>query len=812
MAEIISLTRLPWADGSSILSSPVRVVWADGTALYSTGGTYTAPSPPAGGTPAVPNLTARTAIAAASSYNLVSTCTVIDLRDGQPVPVDSVSFNTDEDALFWALSLAGGQALYDKLKAGVQPATVAVTLNGEEWRFVIEDVPRQRRHGEATVRASGRSLTCLAGAPYEFEQNWSLAGDTTALQLAAAANVNTGLAIEWGLIDWPIPDGVFSHAGTPLSVVKRVADAVGAMIQSDPKDFTVRVVPRYDLLPNEWPTVAPDAQLAEAALESEGYENTNKPAYDGVYVLGQQGGAAAFVRLAGTSGANLKPMVTDALLTDLVACQQRGMAELGRSGEQQRHTLTLPVYSGTGEPHVLRVGKIVKVMEPTPWWGMVRSVAVQAQFGEASQTVTVERHTRLVDGTYYDPNAPTPLRLVGSVPAQIMTAGSSFLLDLSAYFADGVTPYAYSMRSGTLPAWMTLDGGTGHITGTVPSSMTPVNLRFRCTDDASSTADTNEVAFSLGSAGALYLMGSGNKFATAPSVGGTFTQYTSGNWTAPRQLIYDGTTAVANIIRSSTYELIYSTDGGATWTDSSVFSASTYDSVVPNYLVRTSSEWVALFVTNGVGGTSHYASSDGVTWSQRTITLPSWIGLLVSVAAIEGAIYAMCVDYFGASYPDEETTIYRSADGGLNWTSVLNEVSTPSFKPEVYLKGGGKYLLIDGYDARVSTTGVGSWSVVSLPAFVQCGLWDGSRFVVVTGGAYAVGTSSDGSTWSFAGGPTLPGSGNVMVGFLFDGANYIISYRDSSGANAGGFLYSADLATWTDVPLTTIAPRCTVLV
>ena len=123
MAEIVSLTRLPWTDGSSILGSPVRVVWADGTALYSNGGTYTAPSPPAGGTPAVPNLTARTAIAAASSYNLVSTCTVIDLRDGQPVPVDSVSFNTDEDALFWALSLTGGQSLYDKLKAGMQPAT-----------------------------------------------------------------------------------------------------------------------------------------------------------------------------------------------------------------------------------------------------------------------------------------------------------------------------------------------------------------------------------------------------------------------------------------------------------------------------------------------------------------------------------------------------------------------------------------------------------------------------------------------------------------------------------------------------------------
>ena len=172
----------------------------------------------------------------------------------------------------------------------------------------------------------------------------------------------------------------------------------------------------------------------------------------------------------------------------------------------------------------------------------------------------------------------------------------------------------------------------------------------------------------------------------------------------------------------------------------------------------------------------------------------------------------MCVDYFGSSYPDEETTIYRSADGGLTWTSVLNEVSTTSIKPEVYLEGGGNYLFIDGYDARVSATGVGSWSTITLVGFVQCGLWDGAQFVVVTGGAYSVGTSPDGSTWSFTGGPVIPGVGNVMVDFLFDGANYIISYRASSGANAGGFLYSPDLSAWTDVPLATIAPRCTALI
>lgn len=364
MPEVHAQVTAPWGDGITITSADLSAPWADNLTLHSEGGTYTPPAAPSGGTPAVPNTDPRFTIAPFTARNVQHALAVVDLRDGTALPVDSLSMRADEDSVFWSLTMQGKQALYAQLQAGPQPASVEVTLDGQVWRFVVQSVSRTRGFPDTSCRVSGLSLTAAAGAPYEFDQTWALTGDTTAAQIAAAANVNTGLEVVWGLLDWFVPAGVFSHFGTPLSVVKRVADSVRAMVQSDRRDFKLRVLPRYAYLPNEWPVVAPDVQISLDAVQSESFERADQPEYDGIYVAGQQLGASAFVRLAGTAGANLKPMVTDALLTADAACMQRGQAELGASGQKQRHTLSLPVLTGLGEPGVIDPGWLARVVEP----------------------------------------------------------------------------------------------------------------------------------------------------------------------------------------------------------------------------------------------------------------------------------------------------------------------------------------------------------------------------------------------------------------------------------------------------------------
>lgn len=795
MPELFAPTALAWDEGSTIFGSPVALVWEEGSRLWSEGGTYTPPAPPGGGTPATPSTDPRFKIDAAAAYSVVHTMSVIDLRDGQPVEVDSVNITTDEDSLFWSVSMSGGPALYDKLRAGIQPASVEVTIDGQAWRFIIDNVVRQRRFASWDVRAQGRSLTSAAGAPYEFEQPWSLVGDTTAAQIAASAISTTGLALEWTLPDWPVPEGVWSHTGTPLGVVKRVAESVDAIAQSDPKEYVVRVLPRYPLLPNEWATVPPDFEVALDALESEGFDRTDKPAYDGIYVMGQQGGASAFVRLAGTSGSNLKPMVTDALLTDVAACTQRGMAELGRSGEQQRHTISLPFLAGVGQPGAMRVGWLGRVVEPTETWhGLVRSVSIQAQLPTVNQTVVLERHLTPIPGTVYDPNLATPLRFVGPVPTQTVATGAAFSLNLATFFADGEPPYTFSRRSGTLPSWLSLSSA-GMLTGTAPGSSESTTLAFRATDDINSTADTNEFAINVAAAGVhltvLTLAGYGVQ---ADSVTGSWTTGAAAGTDNPKRAVYDGTTLVVQGAQG-TY---WSTNKGSTWTQGSDI-AQTGDNVIVPLLVKTASEYVVPFLFDvGPMDYRHLVSSDGQTWTTRAATTPPSSFLLPYVQRAwhnAGTIYASF--YAAGSEGTPYDQVWSSTDGGLTWGAFYNE-DLAVFGVASMLFGGGTILMVsDLGDVKTSTNSGVTWVDRTLPytASANVGLYADGRFVLTPGSGYFMRSSDGGASWSTADVTGIVPAGYVFKDLIWDGTQYVALL--SNAASGSGFLTSPDAATWT---------------
>lgn len=491
MATLESVTAAPWSAGAPV-ERAWAAPWTAGVPLETIGSPYT-PSPGGGGTgEGTGNLAATFRIDAAPHYEQAHTLVVTDLRDSAVLQVDSLTISMDQGSALWSLSARGGADLFARLTGGEQPATVSVVLDGQEWRFIVEQVRRDRAFASSPVSFGGRSLAAAAGAPYQFQQQWISEAPTTAAQVAAGAQAYTDLLVLWGVTDWPIPAGALSFQGSPLAVVQRVAEAIGAQVRAARADYSVEVLPRYATMPNEWNCVAPDVQVHFDAVESEQYERADQPMYNAVYISGQAQGVLAFVRLDGTTGTDLAPLVTDPLITDLEAARQRGEALLGAAGKQVRITRTIPVLTGAGQPGVLDPGMLVRWVDPGETWvGAVRSVSVSVALPVVRQTLGIERHTEFPAGVSVAPDLGPPLAFATPIDDQALTVDDAFSLDVSTAWEDGTAPFTFSMRSGNLPAGLTLDPATGVISGT-PTGVGTEAIRIRCTDATFGQADSNE--------------------------------------------------------------------------------------------------------------------------------------------------------------------------------------------------------------------------------------------------------------------------------------------------------------------------------
>ncbi len=329
-------------------------------------------------------------IAARNTYMHTHALTAFRLPDLTPVPITGFTLSADDGSFGWTCSATGPVELLTLLApTGALPARLRVGLDGMTWEFIVEGLRRNREFGRTTATITGRSATALLGDPYRAEQAYLNAVPVTAQQIIEDALFASDVTLDWQATDWTVPEGVWSHFGTPLSVVRRVADAIGAIVESPRTGDEVIVRPRYPLLPWDWTIPLADVDIALDAVTSEGYERADKPSYEGVYVSGQQQGVLALVKREGTAPALLLPTVTDALITDLEAARQRGEALLGPTGPMANMTVTLPVLTGPGEPGVINPGKLIAL---DGWVGLVRGVNVNATPTVVRQTLNVERH------------------------------------------------------------------------------------------------------------------------------------------------------------------------------------------------------------------------------------------------------------------------------------------------------------------------------------------------------------------------------------------------------------------------------------
>lgn len=334
-------------------------------------------------------------------YMTVHSIDAVLLPSLDRVPLNSLSITADDDGFGWNMSASGPVRLMEQLApSGGVPQRVRVSIDGIDWVFACEMPERSRKFGEQGAQVRGSSLTALLGAPHMPSSIWTAAGAMTAQQLVAQALEFTGVGIDWGLDDWLVPNGVWSHQGTPLSVAQRIAEAAGAVLRSHRTEPTLQFAPRYPHMPWAWPTATPTVRMPGAIITTDTLQPVANTAYNAVYVSGETtGGVLGHVVRALSAGDVLAQQVTDALITHELAARQRGSAVLARAAITKRQPITVPLLTGGTNPGLILPGYLIEVVEPDETWrGLVRGITVTAGMPTVRQQLDVERADGVAGG------------------------------------------------------------------------------------------------------------------------------------------------------------------------------------------------------------------------------------------------------------------------------------------------------------------------------------------------------------------------------------------------------------------------------
>ena len=327
-------------------------------------------------------------------YFVINNVTLYRVSDGAPVPVFNLSLSLDASSWTWGFDAQ----LPAKAESLVAPGTASgpvelvASVNGTEFRVFAESISRERVFGDASIRISGRGRNAVLASPFAPVMTFRNTEARTARQLMddvlTLNGIPLGWTVDWGLTDWNVPAGVFARQGTWIEALSAIASAVGGYLLPHPSDERISVRHRYPVPPWEWNAVTPEFVLPVDAVARESLRWLDKPAYNRVFVSGQDIGVLGQVTRAGTAGDVLAPMVVDPLITEAAAARQRGIAVLADTGHQIEVSLRLPVLTETG---IIEPGAFVEYQDGSVTrLGLVRSTQIEAGMPEVWQTLGVQ--------------------------------------------------------------------------------------------------------------------------------------------------------------------------------------------------------------------------------------------------------------------------------------------------------------------------------------------------------------------------------------------------------------------------------------
>jgi hypothetical protein len=224
------------------------------------------------------------------------------MRYGMSVRVDGVEIGvsqlnieagTDQDVLSCEISV-GTEDDYLLCTLGAKLEVTITSLGGvDDFIFVVTAPRITEEHGNTQYIVEAMSPAVLLGEPYAAP----VEGELTGLASEIATSQSGSVPISWQTVDWEIPPSTWIASGeTPLTLLKTLASAVGAVVQSLP-DGSLVIEPEYPVSVNQWAAAVPGLSLVENLdCFTTGFTPEIKSGYN-KFLIGDQLSSAATERL-----------------------------------------------------------------------------------------------------------------------------------------------------------------------------------------------------------------------------------------------------------------------------------------------------------------------------------------------------------------------------------------------------------------------------------------------------------------------------------------------------------------------------------
>ena len=324
--------------------------------------------------------------------------------DGREIKLLGFSVGIDSNSYAWSFSATVPLSELSKVDtAHEQRIGVEFTCNGNLWRFILDDCSDSVSFGESSLTIKGKSRAMLLAHPYATQRGFKFDTAMSARQIADAElnrnGVASGFTLDWqlaGVNGWNVPANTYSYTGkTPINSLQWIAEAAGGFINADMSADILHVLAHYPTPSWEWAAQTPRINLPMSLITSRSRGRTNKPAYNGVTIYGENdNGIGALIKRTGTSGGYQPPMVTSDLMTDTAAAISRGKMILSDTGDIGNIGISMPLVADVG---VLKPSTLIGVNDGESWVGMVRGTTITGRLSsnralEIDQSIDVERH------------------------------------------------------------------------------------------------------------------------------------------------------------------------------------------------------------------------------------------------------------------------------------------------------------------------------------------------------------------------------------------------------------------------------------
>lgn len=342
----------------------------------------------------------------AETHIIMNSVQIFDLPNEIPLALADISIDLDRDSATWQLSATAlNQASADLLKRDATGRKeLAIVINGYRWEFFISAVNHSKTVSNDKLnqrwKITGVSRAQYLGSPYAPKRTRSI-GTTTAVQAATDELTGTGFTLDWdtlALSDWTMANAAFSYQEmTMLAVIKQLASAAGAVVQTDPATDTLIVEPRFKALPWSLSTATVDATIHESQIINPSTTDEPGTLFNQVFVSGQSEGVSILATRYGTSGDSPASDVVEEWITAIECNQARAAQVMAASGDRVQYSYTLQIPETGTEPGLLLPGMVVEVAHwdsADDFRAYVDSVKISVP-GRANarirQTVTLDR-------------------------------------------------------------------------------------------------------------------------------------------------------------------------------------------------------------------------------------------------------------------------------------------------------------------------------------------------------------------------------------------------------------------------------------